>query len=182
MNTYKCTKCNIEKTLDSFYKRKDRPLGIKSECKECTKSSINSRNRLPESKRKLKQYNHEYYVANCTSKIQASKEYYAENREAILARQKIASKAYYQAHRAEVYARGAKRRALKLKQTPPDADMQKIAEFYKESERLTNETGMAHHVDHIMPLSKGGLHHQDNLQVLTATENLKKGAKLPSIS
>jgi len=39
-------------------------------------------------------------------------------------------------------------------------------------------TGIQHHVDHIIPLSKGGLHHPDNLQILTAEENLKKGAKL----
>lgn len=35
------------------------------------------------------------------------------------------------------------------------------------------------HVDHIIPLSKGGPHVADNLQILTATENMRKGAKLP---
>lgn len=33
-------------------------------------------------------------------------------------------------------------------------------------------------VDHIIPLSKGGLHHEDNLQYLTIAENRSKGNRL----
>ena len=33
-------------------------------------------------------------------------------------------------------------------------------------------------VDHITPLAKGGLHHQDNLQYLTLTENRAKGDRI----
>ena len=54
---------------------------------------------------------------------------------------------------------------------------EKTSNAYKEAERLTEETGVIHHVDHIIPISKGGLHHQDNLQVLTKKENLIKGNK-----
>jgi 5-methylcytosine-specific restriction endonuclease McrA len=38
--------------------------------------------------------------------------------------------------------------------------------------------GKAIHVDHIIPLAKGGSHTQDNLQLTHARCNLKKGAKL----
>jgi 5-methylcytosine-specific restriction endonuclease McrA len=72
-------------------------------------------------------------------------------------------------------------RNLRIKgQTPPDADFEKICALYEESARLTRETGIRHHVDHIIPLSKGGMHHQDNLRVVTWIENLSKGAKLVS--
>lgn len=69
-------------------------------------------------------------------------------------------------------------RSRKRRVADPTADKSKIRAIYEESARLTRETGIVHHVDHIVPLSKGGLHHQDNLQVLTWLENVKKGNKL----
>lgn len=39
-----------------------------------------------------------------------------------------------------------------------------------------------YHVDHIIPLAKGGKHHPDNLQYLPAIENLKKGSRYTSSS
>lgn len=53
-----------------------------------------------------------------------------------------------------------------------------LADIYSECRRVSKETGIPHHVDHIIPLSKGGTHTRDNLQILTAEENLRKGAKL----
>lgn len=50
-------------------------------------------------------------------------------------------------------------------------------EFYLEAERLTKETGVQHHVDHIRPLCHGGEHVWWNLQILTAEENMRKGGK-----
>jgi hypothetical protein len=72
----------------------------------------------------------------------------------------------------------SKRRAQKLNQTPVDANMSKILEIYSIC-ALMNEisTNVKWEVDHIIPLSKGGLHHQDNLQILTKEANHKKHAK-----
>jgi hypothetical protein len=58
-----------------------------------------------------------------------------------------------------------------------DADKSAIAAIYDEAKRLTQSTGILHHVDHVRPLAHGGRHHPTNLQILTATENLSKGAK-----
>ena len=55
---------------------------------------------------------------------------------------------------------------------------ERILLIYKECARITEETGILHHVDHIYPISKGGKHHPDNLQILTATENIRKRDKL----
>ena len=55
----------------------------------------------------------------------------------------------------------------------------KIDEIYQERDHLNNEAGFkAFHVDHIVPVSKGGKHHPDNLQILTARENLQKKDRL----
>jgi predicted nucleic acid-binding Zn ribbon protein len=59
----------------------------------------------------------------------------------------------------------------KKNQTPPDADLELIKEFYKNCPE-------GYEVDHIIPINKGGLHHQDNLQYLTISENRSKGDKL----
>ena len=55
---------------------------------------------------------------------------------------------------------------------------ERILTIYRECVKLTEETGVPHHVDHIHPISKGGKHHPDNLQILTATENIRKSNKL----
>lgn len=67
-------------------------------------------------------------------------------------------------------AKDSKRRAAKLKRTPPWADFESIKEFF-----LGCPPG--HHVDHILPLQGelvSGLHVLDNLQYLPASENLSK--------
>ena len=65
----------------------------------------------------------------------------------------------------------ANRRAMKLNQTPSWADLDKIKEIY-----LNCPEG--YHVDHIHPLSKGGLHVDYNLQWLKVYDNLSKGNKI----
>lgn len=64
-----------------------------------------------------------------------------------------------------------KYQAKKLAQTPTDADPIKIKEFY------TN-CPPGYEVDHKIPISKGGFHHQDNLQYLLMSDNRRKSNKL----
>jgi hypothetical protein len=78
----------------------------------------------------------------------------------------------------------AKRRATQLQQTPKWADLRKIEQFYIEAARLTKETGIQHHVDHIMPLRGkfvSGLHVHQNLQILTASENCSKSNRVEGL-
>ena len=55
--------------------------------------------------------------------------------------------------------------------TPLDADHELIKEIY-------NNCPDNMEVDHIIPVSLGGLHHQDNLQYLTPDENKRKGNRI----
>jgi 5-methylcytosine-specific restriction endonuclease McrA len=74
------------------------------------------------------------------------------------------------------YARyhNAKHHALKLNQTPLDANLDIIQFYYTVASAMKD-----YHVDHIKPLSKGGLHHENNLQILSAHLNLEKNNKYP---
>jgi hypothetical protein len=67
----------------------------------------------------------------------------------------------------------AKRRAAKIKAIPSWASLEEIAKLY--SQRKVDE-----HVDHIYPLQSSwvcGLHVKENLQILSADENLSKSNK-----
>lgn len=60
----------------------------------------------------------------------------------------------------------------------PSSDFKKIEKFYEEAVKLNAEVGKKMYaVDHIIPLSIGGAHHQDNLRVITISENSKKRNK-----
>ena len=59
-------------------------------------------------------------------------------------------------------------RARKNKATCPTADKKLI-------KRIIEACPVGYDVDHIVSLSNGGLHHQDNLQYLPLKENRKKG-------
>jgi len=53
-----------------------------------------------------------------------------------------------------------------------------INEVYEEAKRITKETGIKHHVDHIVPLDSmivQGLHCLANLQILEGSINISKG-------
>ena len=72
----------------------------------------------------------------------------------------------------------AKYNAKKKNQTPSNVDLEKIAYIYQVCEAMNQISDEKYEVDHIEPLSKGGLHHQDNLQILRADLNHKKHNKI----
>lgn len=53
-----------------------------------------------------------------------------------------------------------------------------VLPFYAEARRRSQAGRRKWEVDHIIPLSKGGLHEPGNLQVITRKANRDKGDKL----
>jgi len=65
--------------------------------------------------------------------------------------------------------RVAKYRANKKNATPSDANLNLIKKIYE-------NCPSGYHVDHIIALSRGGFHHENNLQYLPGSENCRKCA------
>lgn len=110
------------------------------------------------------------------ARLEYHRQWYRKNREYML----NYMHKYGQENKAECYARSQLRKKRIKRATPPWSDLKAIVEIYKESERITCETGIQHNVDHIIPLIHPlvcGLHVPANLQILTEEENLKKSNK-----
>ena len=118
---------------------------------------------------------HKYYYLDVDSTRARNRRYYQANRKKILARAKN-TRARTQANRAALQA---KRRAAIRNQTPENADLNLIEEIYVARMCAQMYTGLPVHVDHKIPISKGGLHHEDNLQLMYGSENQSKGDRLP---
>ena len=98
---------------------------------------------------------------------------YEKNKERLL---RLSSE-YRLANIKKYTAYASARRALKLAATPPWADLDQILNFYEIAGKLSEDTGIPHEVDHIVPIQGKtvcGLHVAHNLQVLTRSENRAK--------
>ena len=149
-----CNKCYERKDLSEFYKNPKTKDGRAPKCKVCHKA---------------------YSIAYMKADPARTKIYKNQSNKNIRARMTVAERA------AEACVNGAKWRS---DMAPTDlcgglshkeaCVMTEV--FVKERLRLEADTGVAHHIDHIISIAAGGTHTADNLQVLTAAENFKKGA------
>ena len=177
-----CTKCKTSKPFAEFSKVTDPckgdKYGLRSTCKKCRSAANNSYNQ----KRPAitKETNSLWYAENSErakhrAKVwrENNKEWHAEN-----------NKKWKSANKAMNAANAARYKARKNKATPVWLDaiqLAQIQEFYDIASCRTVQTGVPHHVDHIVPLNGEnvyGLHVPWNMQVLTAFENISKKNKV----
>ena len=156
--------------IDNFSLRSDRPGKRLSRCIECERE----RGRLKYQKYKNRYLakNKEWSINN-PDKIAKIKKKYRSN-EKVAQKEKEYGIIYRNINKTYFKHKAAERRAQKLKATPKWANMDKIKEIYKNCPE-------GYHVDHVIPLNNPivcGLHVENNLQYLPASENLKKSNKL----
>jgi 5-methylcytosine-specific restriction endonuclease McrA len=145
--------------------------------------------------RKTKRY--EQYWDDPEGAIQASQQYYEEHKNEILAKQQLrrdndpelrAKKVAYSAQwvrdhpeqARRLFCQGAQtRRARKLDQFVEHIDPQVVFDTHKGICGICNKPIQGgFHVDHVIPLSKGGEHSYANTQPAHPKCNLRKGAKI----
>ena len=157
-----CKHCNEDLPIDHFKKDNRTKSGVTSKCRACV-SLYNKENRHKWSGQEGG-YCPDRYKRTKERRIQTVLEWQKRNPD-------------------KVNAISALRRARKLDQTPDLTveEQQRIQDLYWLARDLRAVSGQDYHVDHIIPISRGGLHHPDNLQILPADINLSKGAKHPPI-
>ena len=99
-------------------------------------------------------------------------------------KRRVSLNAYKKANPAKTAADCRWRQAAKLRATPMWVDRAAMESVYAKAKLLQRETGIVHHVDHIIPLrGKGvcGLHVPWNLQAIPARENYLKSARYVSV-
>lgn len=176
---YKFTTCKRGhlRTPDNLYKN--------GTCKQCMAERKEDPVKKSERHKLYREKNREKCYAAQRLSVEKAPEKYAEGRRRW--RKNNPDKCKEHARRSEERNPGAraarvrKRQAAKLKRTPQwlTADHLKMIEcLYHAAKILTEATGIPHEVDHIIPLqgrNVSGLHVPWNMQVIPASENLKKG-------
>lgn len=161
-------------------------------CRMCKLERDNRNHALPASKLKRSEYdrmrwetdkpkleakNKAHYAANKDSINAQKREYWLANPEKL----KASQRAWRAANQHVIRHLNSLRKKLVKLATPPWVDRSAILAVYAEAERMTKQTGVVHHVDHIVPLkgeSVCGLHVPWNLRPLPWRENISKKNKL----
>ena len=192
-----CNKCSTLKSIAEFGKCKSRHDGLNYLCLACRKLSrianaetiqrqkrehyarnrelLLERKRLiyPEKAEAKRAYGRQYYAKNPEQHRQKHKEYIQSNPDYY--------KQFRVLHPEKINGKENKRKAAKLHRIPcwlTEDDLWMIEQAYDICALRTKMTGIAWHVDHIIPLQGklvSGLHTPYNLQVIPASINTSKG-------
>lgn len=171
----KCGKCDVELVVGDNWTPSLVQRGERT-CSTCV--CAQSKAWRAANKKHVRAYNKARYAANPESKRARNRAWHSANN----TRSRANNKAWYARNLEKAHAlrrahdavrRGA---TLPLGQTVVDA-AKACEHIYTEARRLTAETGLAHHVDHIVPCADGGLHAPENLQVVPAYINIRKQAQ-----
>lgn len=152
----RCVRCGENKPQAEFSPHRETRDRLATQCKRCSAERAGiwkQANRL-----RVKRRDAESYIINCAARREQVALWKRNNHGAVIA---------------AVTARKARVKCA----TPAWANLAEIAKLYEEAACLTRETGVVHHVDHIVPLRSkivSGFHVEHNLQVIPKSANLAK--------
>jgi len=119
-----------------------------------------------------------FYQENKERILAEKREYRESNRQVIRDTQKVYRDS--EKGRSKNAEEARERRALKKNCTIPlvGNERERLMLLEKTRRELSVETGREYHIDHILPLSRGGIHHPMNVRILDGTENISKQDKI----
>lgn len=153
-----CTKCSMWLVRnEEFYKRSNSFDGRESWCKSCKNKQ--TKKNYSKNKDKHAKLTRQFYENH---KLEISQKF----------RDRYKNDPTFRKQRlVQFYLREERTKRCTPKWVKPSD----LTPFYEEARRKTNETGIPHHVDHIIPITHDkicGLNCPSNLRVITAEENL----------
>lgn len=201
----KCKQCGQEKPLDQFNKHNSTADRLNYRCKACQSSYARHRNQFNKEQRAA--YGKIYREKNKEQIAEKNKRYYAENRDKHRAlvhrwykehadlvcertaiwkqnnpdKVKEIHKKYRQANPEKQKAKAHLRRSRKIN-APGKFTKDQIKQLYdlQKGQCICCKAKLdKYHIDHIVPLAKGGTNDIHNIQLLCPTCNVRKGAKDP---
>ena len=146
-------------------------------------------------KEKLKAQKAEYYLKNRETLLQKGKinlkKWKEKNREWVKIRDKKyrlanierireKNKEYKKNNPEKIIMKGRKRRAVQKMASVvlTDKENQMMEQLELTRVALQKETGKRYHLDHVLPLAHGGIHHPCNIRILESIENISKAASI----
>ena len=149
----KCTKCGVEKPLDEFYKDRG---SKRADCKDCHNAASRAWNQK-----------------NRDESAPLSREWREQNKKRRAQQLRDWRRANPDAGAQHQQRRRARKRGNGVFAISP-RDMRRLERGSCASCGAQDNL----HIDHIVPIAKGGTHSIGNLQILCSTCNCSKGAKL----
>lgn len=185
-----CIMCNTQKEINQFNKNKTKKDGLSSECKECIK--IYKKEYRLKNAEKIKVGRKKYYEANKEKVLRDNSKWKQENRE----HHNKTSREYHIKNREKIleYNRSPKRklsqrlsthkrRAIIKEGSIKTEDLQLLIENSKTcywcNTKINKKEKAGYHLDHYIPLSKGGTHTLENIVISCPSCNKQKHAKDP---
>ncbi len=163
-----CRRCNLDKAHADFPAHKAYASGHSTWCRECHRQA--SREWYKANKKKQGEKSRAWRLANAEAANIIDNRYKQRNRGRLAA----SNAEWGRNNRDKRRATTAKRKAAKLRATPSWANHDEIARIYRLAQELQELTGVAMHVDHVVPLQHPfvcGLHCERNLQIVPARFN-----------
>ena len=183
-------------STDKYFHKSPRGRGgLASYCKPCAHARTKRNKQKPEQKIKEQERRKQYYYAHKSERLDAHKRWYAANRDYALAKDRQFRKDHpeilaerwqnwYRTEngkarsRARVRSRTARKRGASGNYTYADIEAMKKRQKNK-CHYCNTSLANGYHIEHTIPIIRGGTNDPSNLVLTCPTCNLQKGTKLP---